>query len=206
MALEREDIEWCQFRWNNTQDDKLPRVLLIGDSIVGGFWEKVAQKLDGKVNIAFLATSKCVGDVDYERELKYAVTGYKWSLVYFNNGLHGFSATEKEYAKGLKKTVKKLLKMVGKTPVIWRTSTPITVAGRPEELDAEKNARVLERNRLAAKIAKKFDLPTDDLYEVLVNHPEYSCGDGYHYNDDGKNVQAEHVAGTIRKALKLKKK
>lgn len=205
MTLIREDIEWCQFRWNSTLDDTLPRVLLIGDSIVAGTWEKVAQRLTGKVNVAYFATSKCVGDPDLKRELVHALTGYQWALIYFNNGLHGFSATEKEYAKGLKKTLKLLLKLAGKTPIIWRTSTPITISGKPEELDGEKNPRVIERNRLAAKIMKKHDIPVDDLYSVVVNRPELSAGDGYHYKEAGRDVQADHVAKTIRKALKIKK-
>jgi len=205
MSLVREEIEWSQFRWNNTLDQKLPRVLLIGDSIVAGSWEKVARILDGKVNIASFATSKCVGDPDYDRELKHAVSDYRWSLIYFNNGLHGFTATEKEYAKGLRKVLKKLLKLAGKTPVIWRTSTPITIAEKPEQLDPEKNPRVIARNRLAAKIMKKAKIQIDDLYNVVVNRPELSAKDGYHYNDDGTTTQAQHIAKTIRKALKIKK-
>ena len=205
MPLVREDIEWSQFRWNSTLDEKLPRVLLIGDSIIAATWEKVANNLAGKVNIAYFSTSKCVGDADFDRELKLAISDYKWALIYFNNGLHGFSASEKEYAKGMKKAFKKLLKLVGKTPVIWRTSTPVTIAGKPEQLDPDKNNRVLERNRLAAKIMKKHDIPTDDLYAVVVNKPELSLGDGYHYTEVGQEIQAAHIAKTIRKALKIKK-
>ena len=204
MALTREAIEWCQFRWNGTQDKKLPRVLLIGDSIVGGYWEHVTRKLAGKVTVAYFATSKCVGDPDYDHELRYALNGYTWALVYFNNGLHGLSADEAEYAKGMRKVVKLVLTLAGPAQVMWRSSTPITLGGQPEQFDPEKNARILERNRLAAEIMKENQIPVDDLYAVVAGHAAICLGDGYHYNAAGQEVLGNHVAKTICNVLNIK--
>jgi len=58
----RESTEWCRFYWYNTENTTLPRVLLIGDSIVVGYNEKVVKRLEGKATVAFFSTSKCVGD------------------------------------------------------------------------------------------------------------------------------------------------
>ena len=64
--MEREKIEWCEMRWFNADDDSLPRVLLIGDSIVIGYSGKVQELLAGIANVARLATSKCIETVVYQ--------------------------------------------------------------------------------------------------------------------------------------------
>jgi len=60
---------------------------------------------------------------------------------------------------------------------------------------------VIERNNAAAEIMKKYNIPIDDVYSLLAGHPEYSCGDGFHYNQTGKTFIARHIADTVRKNL-----
>ena len=45
------------------------------------------------------------------------------------------------------------------------------------------------------------NIPVDDMYSLMLNHPEWSSQDGYHYNDNGKKVQAEFLAEILLKAL-----
>lgn len=42
--MKREKIEWCQFYWFDTPERHLPRILLIGDSIVVGHGQAVARR------------------------------------------------------------------------------------------------------------------------------------------------------------------
>ena len=52
--ISREAIEWCSIWIPDANESKLPRVLLIGDSITGGYGPKVADALKGKASVARL--------------------------------------------------------------------------------------------------------------------------------------------------------
>ena len=197
----REETEWCKVYWYKTSDSTLPRVLLIGDSIVAGYNEAVAKLLEGKATLAYLASSKCVGDPAIYNELALVMNAYRFNLIHFNNGLHGFETLEDDYARGLSDYVDALESISPESKLIWASSTPITVSGSPDKLDPAKNLRVCERNRLAAAIMKDRNIPVNDLYSQMVGRPELSAGDGYHYNQEGIQVQAEQVAAEISQAL-----
>ena len=64
----REDIEWSINYSYNTLDTKNPRVMLIGDSICNAYHYAVRDRLAGKANVSFWASSKCVTDPDQFRE------------------------------------------------------------------------------------------------------------------------------------------
>ncbi len=197
----RESTEWCRLYWFNTGDGKLPRVLLVGDSIVASYAEAVAKLLEGKVTVAYLATSKCVGDPAIYGELAMVMAGYRFQIVHFNNGLHGFDVSEADYARGLSDFVDAIESLAPEAKRVWASSTPITLVGNPAELDPERNARVCERNRLAAGIMADRNIPVNDLYTSVVGRAELSAGDAYHYTKDGAQVLAEQVAETLTRLL-----
>jgi len=200
--LARESTEWAQFYWLNTEIDTLPRVLLIGDSIVVGYHEAVADILKGKATVSFYSTSKCVGDPSIYKELEYALGEYKIDLVHFNNGLHGFTTEDREYGKSLEEYAERLHIQAGNAKLAFALSTPITVVGNPGKKDSLKNSRVLERNRLAAEIMSRKGIPVDDLYTLMDDcQKEYSISDGYHYNDEGYFRLGNCVAHFISELL-----
>ncbi|OGV32268.1 MAG: hypothetical protein A2020_14725 [Lentisphaerae bacterium GWF2_45_14] len=200
--MKRESTEWCQFYWYETSRSDLPRVLLIGDSIIVGSAPEVASILKGRVNIGFYSTSKIVGDPAIYRELALALGEYEPDIIYFNNGLHGRDCDIDFYRDGLEQFVD-YLQLASKAKFVWRNSTPITVKDKPEDLDMrpDGNPLVIERNNVAAKIMEKYGVPVDDVYSLLVSHSEYSSGDGFHYNQTGWKFIAGHIADTIRKSL-----
>ena len=55
--MQRESIEWCQFYWFDTAAVHLPRILLIGDSIVAGHRQALAERLKGRATVAAFSTS-----------------------------------------------------------------------------------------------------------------------------------------------------
>jgi hypothetical protein len=71
--IKREQIEWCQFYWYDTPVKNLPRILLIGDSIVVGYGGMVADMMKDKATVGFYSTSKIVGDPAIYRELALAL-------------------------------------------------------------------------------------------------------------------------------------
>ena len=195
----RESTEWSQLYWFNTEAANLPRIMLIGDSIVVGHTPVLAEILRGKATLAYFATSRIVGDPAYYRELAAAMADMHLDLIEFNNGLHGFKYDTAFYRAGLEMTLDQLENSV-RCPIRWRNSTPVTVKDNPEEL-AENNQIVTERNLAAKELMTSRNIPVDDMYSLMLNHPEWSSRDGYHYNDKGKLVQAEFLAKILLKAL-----
>ena len=94
--LARENIEWCNIWIPDTQEANLPRVLLIGDSITGGYGPKVADALKGQASVARLTTSKSLGDPALLAEVALVLGQCRFDVVHFNNGLHGWGYCEEE--------------------------------------------------------------------------------------------------------------
>lgn len=197
---QREEIEWCQIYWFDTSNpEKLPRVLLIGDSIVAGSRDAVAHELKDVAVVAAYSTSKIVGDPAMYRELTLALSDYPIDLVYFNNGLHGLDFDDDTYRRGLEETVRFLLAN-SKARLVWRNTTPITVRDCPEQKDV-RNEIVCRRNRIAAQVMQQHGIMVDDLYAALEHRPDLSSGDGFHYNPAGNQAIGRHCAKFIRSLL-----
>lgn len=197
--LDREKVEWSQHYWCDTDDNTLPRVLLIGDSIVASHRFDVSDRLKGIATVAAFSSSKIVGDPGFYRELQLALADYPVDLICINNGLHGTPYSDEFYRERLKELVL-FLRQNTRARLTWRNSTPITVRNEPEKL-AELNEMVLHRNRIAEEIMKELHVPVLDLYTPMAEHPEYSAKDGYHYNAEGRSAQADIVAEFLKKML-----
>ena len=196
----RESTEWSQLYWFDTASKDLPRIMLIGDSIVVGHAPELAKILKGKATVAFFATSRIVGDPAYSRELMTAMADMPVDLIEFNNGLHGFQYNTAFYRRNLEMTLDHLQSSF-RCPIRWRNSTPISRKDVPAEWDPERNHIVTERNLAAQEVISARNIPEDDMYSLVQAHPEWRSMDGYHYNDDGKQKQAEFLAEILLNTL-----
>ena len=203
MDFPREQTEWSRFYWYDTNQPELPRVLLVGDSIVAGYNTPVKELLAGKATVSFMSTSKIAGDPSYNRELDYALEEYPPQLVHFNNGLHGFEVSDADYAKYLEETLVRLKEKLGAVPLIFANSTPISVRDDVHTDDPVKNARVLARNAAAEAIMHKLDVPVNNLYEAIYDRRELRSPDAYHYLPEGYQFLGEVVAAKISATLGL---
>ena len=199
----RENIEWANFWWENTNDTKLPRVLLIGDSISVGYRGLVTQKLKGKANVDHLATSKAIDDPALLKETEYAIEGYKHAVIHFNNGLHGGHVTDNAYEKCLREYVRKLREWAPDAKLIWASTTPYPSSKPGVTLDEKRNAVVLARNAIAEKIMKENNISINDLYALMVGDLDNLTASkgNVHYNEKGKAMQGEAVAKRILEVM-----
>jgi hypothetical protein len=201
----REDIEWLDVWMPFTNDSTLPRILLIGNSITRGYYPEVQKLLTGKAYVARLTTSKSVGDPGLLKEVSLVMSYYKFDIVHFNNGLHGWKYSEKEYEKAFPDLVKTIRKNAPSAKLIWATTTPVRVKGEISSLDP-KTERIKERNRIAlAFISKQKDIGVDDLWAATISKPEYfQGGDGTHPNPSGYQALAQTVTAALNSLLEEK--
>ena len=197
----REEIEWAQFYWYATDHAELPRVLLIGDSIVVGSAAAMLRRLDGRATLATFASSKIVGDPGYNLELELVLSDYLPQVILFNNGLHGRDYSDDFYRAGLVVAIERLQAKCPQAKLLWRSSTPVTAEGDPATFDPEVNPLVERRNRIAAEIMAERGIPVFDLYAEMLGKPELRVADGYHYLPEGYERIADFLAPKVLASL-----
>ncbi|QDT03955.1 hypothetical protein K227x_23410 [Rubripirellula lacrimiformis] len=196
----RERIEWIDIWVTDADKDKLPRVLLVGDSITRGYFGAVESQLSGKAYCARLTTSKCVSDPSFNADLRLMLDQYDFTVVHFNNGLHGWGYTEEQYRDGLAATVDFVKQNAADTKFIWATTTPVREKDDLEKF-GERTQRVRVRNADAAAIMQDHGFATDDLFHLVKDHPDWQSKDGVHFNGKGNEALAKQVADSISKCL-----
>ena len=199
----RERIEWADIWVTDANKDDLPRVLLVGDSITRGYFAEVEKHLAGKAYCARLTTSKCVSDPSFADEVQLLLKHYRFAVIHFNNGLHGWGYTEEQYRDGLIKTVDAIRKQTGDAKLIWAATTPIRDRSDLKKF-GERTERIRVRNKFAAEIMKERGIPTNDLFGLVEQHPAWHSGDGVHFNAKGKEAQGKQVAESVAEWLSAK--
>jgi len=196
----RERIEWTDLWVADADKADLPRVLLVGDSIARGYYDAVAKELDGKAYCARYTTSKFIKHDDYIKELRVLLETYRFDVIHFNNGLHGWGYTEDDYADSFDRLLCTFHKYAPDAKLIWGSSTAVRNADDLSKFD-ERNERVRERNRIAADEMRENNIPVDDLYALVEPHADWYSRDGVHFNDAGRAAQGKQVADQILKHL-----
>ncbi len=199
----REAIEWCDVWITHANETNLPRVLLIGDSITRDYYGEVEKRLAGKAFVGRLTTSRFAGDPVLLKEIESVLSGAVFDVIQFNNGMHGWQHSEAEYHNALPKVIKTIQKHAPKAKLVWATTTPLR-DGKAETWDTKvsySDDRITARNELAAKAVASTKIPIVDLNAAVRGRPELH-GDNVHFNGQGSQILAEHVAAGIEKLLR----
>lgn len=193
---------------NPTDDPKLPRVLLIGDSISIGYTLDVRKLLEGKANVHRIRTNGGP-TINGTAQIDSWLAGGKWDVIHFNWGLHDIKTdTGKhqvaidQYEKNLRELVKKM-KATGAT-LIWCSTTPVPSGDlKPPRSDAD----VMAYNAVAKKIMDENGIAIDDLYSfALPQLKEIQQPVNVHFTPAGSAVLAKQVAKSIEETLVKKGK
>jgi lysophospholipase L1-like esterase len=194
-----EKIEWTWTDRPETAVAGLPNVLLVGDSITRGYYPTTVKELSGVANVYLFATSASSGDPRLPGQLRdyFGMMGLSFAVIHFNNGMHGWGYTEKQYADGLPGMIAALRKGAPQAVLVWANTTPVLHDSTKGE---STNARIEERNLLAAARMKSEGIAVDNQHGLMVKHPELHNGD-VHFTEAGSALQAVQVAGAVREVL-----
>jgi lysophospholipase L1-like esterase len=183
-------------------DPSLPRVLLIGDSIMNGYSPFVVESLRGKANIGRLVAFGMIGGNDasaaaFCEKLKDG----DYALIHYNDGLHSLPPriTDEQFGTGLTAMLKHLKAVTPK--VIWATTTP--APDRNNTLGPEShNGTVITRNEMSKKIAAAAEVPVNDLYALVIGERETLQGfANLHFTPEGSKRMGLQIVRLIEAQL-----
>ncbi len=190
-------------------NEKLPNVLIVGDSVSMQYTPCVQKQLAGKANVFRIPGNGgpvARGLSSFDRW----IGKDKWDIIIFNFGLHDskyqgwdrankvkYSSPEK-YREELDQMVKKLIKTNAK--LIWVSTTPI-----PEGAKTNDKGASIVFNKAAEEIMKKNNIPIIDLYSLTL--PQIGTllqPRNIHLSNKGAQLAGRKVAAVIEKYLKEK--
>ncbi len=199
----RESIEWCDIWISHANETNLPRVLLVGDSITRDYFPEIEKQLAGRANVGRLCSSAFISDPALLKQIEMVLTQYKFDVIHFNNGMHGWQHSEKEYEQAFPQFLKIIRKYAPKAKLICANTTPLKVSPTFSANDQTQatDERIVARNVIVLKFAQEQQIPMDDLNTLMHGHPEFHS-DNVHFNDKGIALQAAQVATLMGKLLK----
>lgn len=190
-------------------DPKLPRVLLIGDSISIGYTFPTRDLLAGKANLHRIPANAGPTINGLEHIDEWLGTS-KWDVIHFNWGLHDLKflndgkqqAPIAEYEANLTQLVERLKKTGAK--LIWASTTPVPAGNlKPRR----KSEDVIAYNAVAKKIMDQNKIAIDDLYAfALPRLKEIQRPINVHFTDDGSKALATAVTKSILETLDTRSK
>lgn len=203
-------------------DPKLPRVLLIGDSVSLGYTLFLRRDLAGIANL-HRPPANCGSTETALRNLDKWLHGGKWDVIYFNWGLHDLSyeyddhvnvnakgvyahpgngghqqVSPFEYERNLHELIGRLRK-TGAT-LIFATTTPVSA-----DLHAYVKGSEIPYNNIAQRVMREEGVAVDDLWAFTA--PQIGAlqiPGNPHFTTRGYEVIAAHVAATIEEALRVR--
>jgi alpha-L-fucosidase len=189
-------------------DAKLPRVLLIGDSILNGYHGRAAELLRGKVSLDVWITPKHIGSGDLPADMQAIFAQHAYDVILFNDiGLHAWEPgriPEGKYEPLLRAHLANLRTLAPQAALIFASTTPMTTKTRPIAVDPQFNPVIVGRNQIATKIMAENHIPVADYYGILATKLDLAAGDRFHWTRPAYELLAQCAAQQIAWALSLR--
>lgn len=193
----RDFVKGVSTAWDFVADDpKLPRVLLIGDSVSRGYTLAVRAALAGRANV-HRAPENCGPTANGLKKIEVWLGDGKWDVIHFNFGIHDRATPLPDYEKRLTQIIGRLQATGAK--LIWASTTPI-----PRD-DAKKQTpeSIIVRNTVAARLAHQHGIAVNDLFAFIT--PQLATTqtpNDVHFNAGGYQELGRQVARAISTELR----
>ena len=184
-------------------NSKMPRILLIGDSILNGYARQVIKKLNGKAYVDMWVNPYHQSE-NLNKVLDRVLSQGPYDLIHFNVGLHGWQ--EGRIKKGTfipltRDYVKVIKSRYPKAKLIWANSTPVTEKNNVAALDSEINPTIIEHNRMAKLVMDEMNIPINNFYELLDRNRKLAKGDRFHWTRPAYDLLADMVTKSVLREM-----
>ena len=184
-------------------NSKMPRILLIGDSILNGYARQVIKKLNGKAYVDMWVNPYHQSE-NLNKVLDRVLSQGPYDLIHFNVGLHGWQ--EGRIKKGTfipltRDYVKVIKSRYPKAKLIWANSTPVTEKNNVSALDSEINPTIIEHNRMAKLVMDEMNVPINNFYELLDRNRKLAKGDRFHWTRPAYDLLADMVTKSVLREM-----
>ena len=203
----------------DAENPKLPRVMIIGDSISVGYTDGVRAELAGMANVYRVPGNAGPSSSGVQQVDAWIASGNgRWDVIHFNFGLHdlklgtggkdnrlyptadGHQVPPDQYERNLRQIVAKL-KRTGAT-LVWCSTTPIP-NGKLDPL--RRPGDEVTYNQIARNVMIENEVLIDDLYALAMTRiSEIQQPANVHFTKEGSAVLARHVAASIQAALRAR--
>ena len=195
---------------NEGGDKNLPYVLILGDSISGGYNINVRELLMGKANVLWAGYPSAKSQpermvIDREQRL-----GCKIDIVHFNWGFHAMKFVDdenhlktpetghrfmelEEYDDNLENFVTAL--KAADARLIWASTTPVN--GSPWAIDGDS----VDYNAAAAEVMQRHGVMINDLYTYAKENELHEKYGDCHFNAESSARLAIPIADSILREL-----
>ena len=185
-------------------DRSLPRVLMVGDSILYGYLDFVKNGLKGKAYVDAWMHPYYQSDT-LNNLLGEVMDMGPYDVVHINTGLHGWCPGRIKpgtFEPLTKAMIEVIQTKCPKAKIIWASSTPVTTKKpEPIALNPTINPNIIEQNRTAAKVMAEMNVPVNDFYPLLVDKLDLARGDQFHWNDEAYPILGKVCLESILREL-----
>ena len=184
-----ETFEWDNVWWEHTENKEAKRIAYIGDSISYGTRRNITFLSNNTILCDGFATSKALDNPYFVPNLElFFKQMNRCDAILFNNGLHGWHLSLDEYEKHYDDMLSFLTKINKNVFVLLTT----------DELGNKEHGRIaVERNKVAAKLAKKYGLHVIDQHTISINNKDLYHPDQVHFTKEGYELLAKNILKEI---------
>jgi lysophospholipase L1-like esterase len=193
-----------------------PRILIIGDSISGGYTPYVQEYFEDKATIVRISENGKHAGYGLTRIREY-IGDEKWDIIHFNYGLHDlcyrhrdsklYGGRDKINGKlpyGIDKYEENLdslviiMKELSDAKLIFLTTTYV-----PENEGGRFAKDAILYNEVAKKVMQKHQVTINDIYDQSIEiHQKYGLGDDdVHYTAEGSEMLGKIICKFLEKEL-----
>ena len=198
------------------EDPRLPRILIIGDSISGHYLYGVRERMRGKANVIGEASMRDnswhkMGPRFYRSDWASKGDGLRsflaerspFDIVHFNNGIHNFSRAnpgdEKPYAEQLRKVVA-TIRESGAVCLFANSTGTIGDNVIPTAPRYLANCRAF--NAAAEAVMRELRVPVTDIYGLIQPRiKDLISSDLIHTNKEADEMMADLIAKRLSETL-----
>ncbi|MBQ8413426.1 MAG: hypothetical protein IJX12_07475 [Lachnospiraceae bacterium] len=203
----------CKLENTNTiydNTDDIPKVLMIGDSVLAGYIDEVKKQLGDKAYIYYNGSNAQTSTNLYRFVSEWAddmKIGSNIDVVHFNVGLwdvirwnDGDSVVGlKTYERNLRKIVWQLKYLFPSAKIIFSTTTPV---GCEEwyyrnSRWTRRNEDIEKYNQVATVVMKENNIHINDLWKYVTQDSRFRFVDQAHFSDSDYQILGQQVADII---------